>query len=117
MGELGTDSFLARPEREMFRVGFMGKGTEMVIYFGSVPSLLFCMFGNFLSLPPLCPWIVVNGPDVFCGMAGYLVSTVLVGGPLGQLLLGSWLVVDLERSPGAYPVGESTFWTPLALQP
>ena len=52
-----------------------------------------CMFGNFLSLPPLCPWIVVNGPDVFCGVAGCLVSTVLVGGPLGQLLWGSWLVV------------------------
>ena len=34
-------SFLVRPKRKMFLASFVGKGVEMVIYFGSVPSSLF----------------------------------------------------------------------------
>ena len=52
------------------------------------------------------------GPDVLCGMAGYLVSAVLMGGTLGQLLLGRLACCELERSLGAYPVDESAFWSP-----
>ena len=39
---VGTDSFLARPRRKTFLVGFVVKGMGMVTYSGSV-----------LSLPPL----------------------------------------------------------------
>ena len=37
-GEFGTDSFLARPRKKMFLVGFVVKGMVMVTYSGSVPS-------------------------------------------------------------------------------
>ena len=78
----------------MYQVGFVGKGVGLVIYFGSVPSPLFCMFGELLSFSLSCPWIVLIGPDVFCGMAGYLDLVVLVRETLGRLLLGNWLVVN-----------------------
>ena len=41
MGGFGTDSFLARPRRKTFLVGFVVKGMVMVTYSGSVlfPSL------------------------------------------------------------------------------
>ena len=60
----------------MYHVGVAGKGMEMGIYFGGVPF----------------------SPLVFCGTAGCLVSALLVGGILGQLLLVispavSWSVV------------------------
>ena len=40
MVELGTDSFLERPERKVFHVGFVGQGKEMGIYFLGVHSRL-----------------------------------------------------------------------------
>ena len=40
MGEFGTDSFLARPRSEMFFVGSVARGMEMVICFGSAPFSL-----------------------------------------------------------------------------
>ena len=35
MGVSGTDSFLARPGKKMFRVDFLAKGMEMVTHSGS----------------------------------------------------------------------------------
>ena len=83
---------LGKAKKEDAPCRFCGKRDGDGHLFWECTFSLFCMFGNFLSLPPLCPWILINGPDVLCGMAGYLVSAVLVGGPRGQLLWATGLL-------------------------
>ena len=70
------DSFLVRPKRMMFIVGFVAREMEMVICFGSALFHLHCMSGSFLNLLLLWLWNVVIGFVVFHGMAGCLVSVV-----------------------------------------
>ena len=73
-GGVGTDSFLVRPRRKTFPVVSVGTGMVMVTCSGSVlPPLLSpsSMFGNFLNLLVLCPWIVASGLVACFGMVGY----------------------------------------------
>ena len=107
MGVFGTDSFLARPRRKMFLVDAVARGMEMVICFGSVPFSPCCMSGSHPSFSLLCPWIVVVGLVVSCGMAGCLDSVVLWAASFVQLAC-----CELDRRLGAYPVDGSAFWTP-----
>ena len=86
-GEFGTESFLARPRRKMFLVGFAGKGMVMVTYFGNALVSPFSMCANFLNLLFLCPWIAEIGHVAYSGMVGYLVLRVLVKKNLGLSLL------------------------------
>ena len=64
------------------------------------------------SLFLLWPWIVAVGLVVFYGMAGCLVSEVLVRETLGRLFSGELACCELERLLGACPVDGSAFWIP-----
>ena len=59
--------------------------------FGNVLFHLSCMFGSFLIFLTFCLWIAASGLVACSGMAGFLVSAAMVVGPLGLLLLVSWL--------------------------
>ena len=82
-GVCGTDSFLARPRRKMFRVFFKGKRMVMVTCSGTVLFLPFSMFGIFLNLLISCLWIVAIGQGASFGMVGCLVLVALVIGISG----------------------------------
>ena len=98
MGGVRTDSFLARPRRKMFPAVSVVRGTVTVTYSGSVLFSSSSTLGNFhfLSSLHLCHWIVASGHDAFFGMAGYLGLAAAVTGPLGLLLLVSWLACSLR---------------------
>ena len=85
-------SFLVRPRRKKFRVGFVVVRDGDGHLFQECSLLPFCMSGNFLSFFLSCHWIGVIGPAVFCGVAGCLGSILLVSGTPGLPPLVSWLV-------------------------
>ena len=97
-GGFGTDSFLARPRKKTFLVGFVLIGMVMVTSSGSVlpSSIPFSMFGIFLNSLLLCLGIVVTGPVVFFGMVGCLVLMTLVVMTLGLFVLVNWLLLSLN---------------------
>ena len=109
--ELGTDSFLARPERKMYHVGFVGEGMEMVIFFGSVPSTLFCMFRELPEFVSLMSMDRSEWPRCML-WHGWLPGVSSTGGrnPWAASF-GQVACFELERGQGAYPVDESAFWT------
>ena len=88
------DSFLGRPRRKKFRVGFVVGQMEMGICFANATFLLHaaCQGTSRVSFAP-CPWIVAVGPVVFSGMAGCLVLVYMVRGTPGPPPLVGWLAV------------------------
>ena len=106
MGAFGTDSFLERPRRKMFFVGFAVRGTVMDTYSGSVPFSPFSMFGIFLNLLSLCPLTAASGLGVFFGLNGISTSNPWA------VSFGDLAFVHLERCLGAYPVDFASCWTP-----
>ena len=93
MEEFGTDSFLVGPRRKMFpaTASSVAKKMETVISLENVPFHFYCMFGNSPSFQALWLLIGVSVHGACFGMACYLVSAAVVTGPLGPLLLVSWL--------------------------
>ena len=84
----------------------------MDIFFGSVLFSPFSMFESYLSLPSLCPWIVVGGLDVLLWHGWLPGLNGLLGNKPWALSFGELASFHLERCLGSYPVDFSAAWTP-----
>ena len=109
-GELGTDSFVARPERKMYHAGFVGQGMEMVmvIYFGSVP---FSPMLHVRELPEFASLMSMDRKWPRCLLwHGWLPGLRGIGGrnPWAASF-GQRACCELERRLGACLVDASSF--------
>ena len=108
----GTDSFLVGPRKKMFPPNSVAKKMEMVICFGNVLFLRYCMLESSWSFQALCLWIVVSGHGACSGMAGCLVSAAAVTRAPWAASVGQLACLKLEGCLVLIRVDLSSCWAP-----